>query len=115
MALPHEPKILFLDEPTVGLDPQTRRRFWEIIQDLNDRGMTILLTTHYMKEVEFLCARSRSGKPGRIGIMDTGKSLELGALSELRSRYGKAIALQQTDDGLDYRFFAARNAANTYW
>ncbi len=58
-ALFHQPKILFLDEPTVGLDPQTRRRLWEIIQDLNDRSITILLTTHYMEEVEFLCDRTR--------------------------------------------------------
>jgi ABC-2 type transport system ATP-binding protein len=63
-ALLHEPKVLFLDEPTVGLDPQTRRRLWEIIRDLNKQGMTMLLTTHYMDEVEFLC--------DRIGIMDAG-------------------------------------------
>lgn len=53
-ALLHQPDILFLDEPTVGLDPQTRRRLWEIIRDLNKQGMTMLLTTHYMDEVEYL-------------------------------------------------------------
>ena len=69
-ALLHQPKILFLDEPTVGLDPQTRRRLWEIILDLNKQGMTMLLTTHYMEEVEYLC--------DRIGIMDSGKLITLG-------------------------------------
>ena len=113
-ALLHEPKILFLDEPTVGLDPQTRRRLWEIIQDLNCRGMTILLTSHYMEEVEFLCARCGNGKPGRIGIMDTGKLIELGTLSEFRSCYGKAIALEASKNGLKYQFFADRSAAQSY-
>ena len=73
-ALLHNPKVLFLDEPTVGLDPQTRRRLWEIIKDLNRKGMTILLTTHYMEEVEFLC--------DRIGIIDRGQLIELGTLGE---------------------------------
>lgn len=71
-ALLHQPKILFLDEPTVGLDPQTRRRIWEIILDLNKQGMTMLLTTHYMDEVEYLC--------NRIGIMDNGKLISLSTL-----------------------------------
>lgn len=113
-ALLHEPRILFLDEPTVGLDPQTRRRLWEIIQDLNQKGMTILLTTHYMEEVEFLCTRCGNGKPGRIGIMDSGRLIELGTLDEFRNRYGKAIALEQKNDRLDYHFFANSDKANAY-
>jgi len=56
----------------VGLDPQTRRRLWEIILDLNKQGMAMLLTTHYMDEVEYLC--------NRIGIMDGGKLISLGTL-----------------------------------
>jgi len=60
----------------VGLDPQTRRRLWEIILDLNKQGMTMLLTTHYMDEVEYLC--------NRIGIMDNGL-ISLGTLQQLRS------------------------------
>lgn len=113
-ALLHQPRILFLDEPTVGLDPQTRRRLWEIIQDLNNKGMTILLTTHYMEEVEFLCQKCGNGKPGRIGIMEQGKLIELGILEELRSRYGKAIAIIQKSDKIDYRFFANTQEANHY-
>ena len=80
-ALLHQPSILFLDEPTVGLDPQTRRRLWEIIRDLNKQGMTMLLTTHYMDEVEYLC--------DRIGIMDAGQLIELGTLQQLRSKHGE--------------------------
>ncbi len=113
-ALLHEPNILFLDEPTVGLDPQTRRRLWSIIQDLNRKGMTIIITSHYMDEVEFLCERSGNGKPGRIGIMDTGKLIGLGTLEQFRTQYGKAIALQQTGDQLESQFFPDTKAANTY-
>lgn len=113
-ALLHEPEILFLDEPTVGLDPQTRRRLWEIIQDLNNKGMTILLTTHYMEEVEFLCDRCGNGKPGRIGVMEAGKLIELGTLSSFRDRYGQAIAVSQQGERIDYKFFADAIAANQY-
>jgi ABC-2 type transport system ATP-binding protein len=113
-ALLHEPRILFLDEPTVGLDPQTRRRLWEIIQDLNRQGMTILLTTHYMEEVEFLCAACGNGKPGRIGIMDAGELIDLGTLQQFRSRYGKAIVIEQKGDRFDYQFFANSQEANAY-
>ena len=113
-ALLHEPRILFLDEPTVGLDPQTRRRLWEIIQDLNNQGMTILLTTHYMEEVEFLCKKCGNGKPGRIGIMEQGELIELGTLQEFRSRYGKAIAITQKSGKIDYQFFADTQQAHNY-
>ena len=113
-ALLHEPTILFLDEPTVGLDPQTRRRLWEIIQDLNSKGMTILLTTHYMEEVEFLCGRCGNGKPGRIGIMEAGKLIQLGTLEDFRLQYGKAIAVTQKGERIDYQFFADFQQANSY-
>jgi ABC-2 type transport system ATP-binding protein len=105
-ALLHEPKILFLDEPTVGLDPQTRRRLWEIIKDLNRNGMTILLTTHYMEEVEFLC--------DRIGIMDGGKIMKLGKLAEFRAEYGAGLVVKQNSDRLDYQFFPTLKEANSY-
>ncbi|NCJ06401.1 ATP-binding cassette domain-containing protein [Synechococcales cyanobacterium C] len=114
-ALLHEPEALFLDEPTVGLDPQSRRRIWEIIQDLNQRGMTLLLTTHYMEEVEALC--------DRIGIMDMGKLIALGTLAELKQRHGEALVVKQLDSHeagregslrWDYRFFSSLEEAQAF-
>jgi len=105
-ALLHQPKILFLDEPTVGLDPQTRRRLWEIILDLNKQGMTMLLTTHYMDEVEYLC--------NRIGIVDGGKLISLGTLQQLRSAHGEGLVMKQVGDRWEYLFFPNLEQANTY-
>jgi ABC-2 type transport system ATP-binding protein len=105
-ALLHQPQVLFLDEPTVGLDPQTRRRLWEIIKGLNQQGMTILLTTHYMEEVEYLC--------NRIGIMDSGKLIELGTLAELRASHGEGLVMKQVGDRWDYKFFPTLADANAY-
>ncbi|MGB3136592.1 MAG: ABC transporter ATP-binding protein [Nodosilinea sp.] len=105
-ALLHNPKILFLDEPTVGLDPQTRRRLWEIIRGLNQQGMTMLLTTHYMEEVEYLC--------DRIGILDKGKLIELGTLEQFRQRHGEGILMTQRGDRWDYQFFPTLEAANAH-
>jgi ABC-2 type transport system ATP-binding protein len=105
-ALLHQPEVLFLDEPTVGLDPQTRRRLWEIIRDLNNQGMTILITTHYMDEVEYLC--------DRIGIMDSGKLIELGTLQEFRQKHGEGLVMKQMQDRWDYKFFPTLEAANHY-
>ncbi|KAB8316335.1 ABC transporter ATP-binding protein [Tolypothrix campylonemoides VB511288] len=113
-ALLHQPQILFLDEPTVGLDPQTRRRLWEIIRDLNKQGMTMLLTTHYMDEVEYLCDAFGAGKPGRIGIMDSGRLISLGTLQELRSAHGEGLVMKQTGDRWEYLFFPTLEDANLY-
>ena len=105
-ALLHKPRILFLDEPTVGLDPQTRRRIWEVIKGLSQKGMTILLTTHYMEEVEYLC--------DRIGIMNAGALIELGTLAELRQRHGQGLVMKQVGDRWDYTFFDTVEAAERY-
>lgn len=113
-ALLHQPQILFLDEPTVGLDPQTRRRIWEIIRDLNKQGMTMLLTTHYMDEVEYLCNAYGAGKPGRIGIMDSGRLISLGTLQELRSAHGEGLVMKQIGDRWEYLFFPTLEDANLY-
>ena len=81
-ALIHSPKILFLDEPTVALDPQVRRKIWELIQNLKAQGITIILTTHYIEEAEFLCDRVAIMNAGKLVALDTtanlcaGKSLE---------------------------------------
>ena len=74
-ALVHEPKVLFLDEPTTGLDPQAKRNIWDLVRNLNDKGMTIVLTTHNMEEAEHLC--------NRLAIMDHGKIIAEGAPQEL--------------------------------
>ena len=81
-ALIHSPKILFLDEPTVALDPQVRRKIWDLIQKLKAQGITIILTTHYIEEAEFLCDRVAILNLGKLVALDTtenlcaGKSLE---------------------------------------
>ncbi len=74
-ALIHRPKILLLDEPTVALDPQVRRKIWELIIDLKSRGITIVLTTHYIEEAEFLCDRVAILNHGKLVALDTTKNL----------------------------------------
>jgi ABC-2 type transport system ATP-binding protein len=105
-ALLHEPQILFLDEPTVGLDPQARRRLWEIIRSLNQQGMTLLLTSHYMEEVETLC--------NRVGILDKGQMIEVGTVAELRHKHGEGLVMKQQGDRWDYTFFPTLQDANQY-
>ena len=80
IALVGDPELLFLDEPTTGLDPQSRRQLWDVIRDLRDRGRTVLLTTHYMDEAERLC--------DRVAIIDQGKIIALGSPAELIARLG---------------------------
>lgn len=74
-ALVHSPKVFFLDEPTTGLDPQARRNLWELIQETRDKGVTIILTTHYMEEAEQLCDRVAIMDNGKIIALDTPKRL----------------------------------------
>ncbi len=77
-ALVAEPELLFLDEPTTGLDPQSRRQLWDVVQDVKRQGRTVLLTTHYMDEAERLC--------DRVAIVDRGKVIALGTPRELIQR-----------------------------
>ncbi len=76
-ALMHDPEVLFLDEPSAGLDPQTRLLLWELVREYNRGGKTILLTTHNMEEADALCRR--------IAIIDHGRILALGAPAELKA------------------------------
>jgi ABC-2 type transport system ATP-binding protein len=70
-TLINQPRIIFLDEPTTGLDPQARRSLWELIKDIRQRGTTVIITTHYMDEAEYLCDRIAIMDAGRIKSLDT--------------------------------------------
>jgi ABC-2 type transport system ATP-binding protein len=74
-ALVHQPKVFFMDEPTTGLDPQARRNLWDLVRRVSGRGITIILTTHYMEEAELLC--------DRVAIMDSGKIIALDSPKKL--------------------------------
>ena len=74
-ALVHGPKVFFLDEPTTGLDPQARRHLWELIEKVRDKGISVVLTTHYMDEAEILCDRIAVMDNGKIIAIDTPKNL----------------------------------------
>ncbi len=74
-TLINEPKIIFLDEPTTGLDPQARRHLWELIKDIRNTGTTVIITTHYMDEAELLC--------DRVAIIDAGKIISLATPEQL--------------------------------
>ncbi|NYZ77191.1 ATP-binding cassette domain-containing protein [Candidatus Micrarchaeota archaeon] len=75
-GLMHTPDILFLDEPTLGLDPQTRRHIWSYIEKLRERGITIMLTTHYLEEADYLCDRVAIIDHGKIKVLDTPRNLK---------------------------------------
>ena len=75
MAILHNPKIVFLDEPTGGVDPITRRQFWDMIYDAAHRGITVFVTTHYMDEAEY-CDRVSIMVDGRIAALDTPDNLK---------------------------------------
>jgi len=81
-ALVHNPKVFFLDEPTTGLDPQARRNLWELIEEVRDRGISVILTTHYMDEAEVLCDRIAIMDRGKIIKLDTPKNLIKGLLAQ---------------------------------
>jgi ABC-2 type transport system ATP-binding protein len=92
-ALVGDPELLFLDEPTTGLDPQSRRQLWEVIGGFRKRGRTVLLTTHYMDEAERLC--------DRVAIVDQGKIIAEGTPRELIGSLGGEHIIEITLDGAD--------------
>ena len=107
-ALMHDPKILFLDEPTTGLDTQSRHMLWDIVRILNKRGTTIFLTTHYMDEAEALC--------DRISIINKGKIIDTGSPSELCQSIGKFTVEYDVEDGTrEYSFFPDRDSAKEFF
>jgi ABC-2 type transport system ATP-binding protein len=90
-ALIHEPRVIFLDEPTVGLDPQARRSLWDILRDLHAQGRTIVMTTHYMEEADRLCER--------VAIVDEGRLLAIDTPAALRARAPGGTLVELTLDG----------------
>jgi ABC-2 type transport system ATP-binding protein len=105
-ALIHRPKLLFLDEPTVGLDAQTRRRVWDLIRSMNSVGTTVFLTTHYIEEAEALC--------DRVGIVHHGRLIAIGSPLSLRQKLGM-IAVEIKDNGhTKYCYFPDRESASNF-
>jgi ABC-2 type transport system ATP-binding protein len=90
-ALIHEPRVLFLDEPTVGLDPQARLALWEILREMHASGRTIIMTTHYMEEAERLCQR--------VAIVDRGRLLAIGTPERLKADAPGGTLIELTLDG----------------
>jgi ABC-2 type transport system ATP-binding protein len=102
-ALLHDPAILFLDEPTVGLDPPTRRKVWDLIRSIHRRGVTVFLTTHYIEEAEFLCHR--------VGIIDRGRLIDEDEPGRMLQSLGEhAVDLPGTGETRT-RFFPSRELA----
>lgn len=104
-AILHEPKILFLDEPTVGLDPQVRRKIWEIIRQMHSNGMSLILTTHYIEEAEQLCQK--------VAIINKGKLLVVESPKSLCERYGKYV-VEDYAFGYKINFFKDYKTAINY-
>ena len=98
-ALVHDPELLLLDEPTVGVDPQSRNKIFENIEALHAEGRTIIYTTHYMEEAVRLCQR--------IAIVDAGQLLALGTVDELLKRHGGPPTLVVTANGVERRLQVA--------
>ena len=96
-ALLHQPKILLMDEPTVGVDPQSRNKIFDIVETLNKKGLTIVYTTHYMEEVERLC--------NTIAIMDKGNIIAKGTLEELQNQSKTKEALTLVFDNINKEQF----------
>jgi ABC-2 type transport system ATP-binding protein len=106
-ALVHKPEIIFLDEPTTGLDPQARRDMWDLVKELNQEGITIVLTTHYMEEAEYLC--------NRVAIMDSGKILQLDSPQGLIESLSRGYKLSFfVDKPLDQNFFDSFRGLKVY-
>ena len=97
-TMANSPEIVFLDEPTTGLDPSARRSLWKLVKNINSQGITVILTTHYMEEAEFLCHR--------VGIMDQGKILEIDEPAKLIDNLSQTSQISfLTDQAVDEAVF----------
>jgi ABC-2 type transport system ATP-binding protein len=105
-ALMHSPRILFLDEPTVGLDPTIRRRIWSLVKKIQQNGATIFLTTHYIEEAEFLA--------GRVAFLDEGRIVALDTPQSLMGRMGKWALDSIVDGHMETTYFKDRETANMH-
>ncbi|MDI6705585.1 MAG: ABC transporter ATP-binding protein, partial [Bacillota bacterium] len=102
-ALMHEPSVLFMDEPTVGLDPSGRRSIWDILKNLNRQGLTVLLTTHYIEEAEVLC--------NTVALMDHGKIIAQGNPEKLKQHVGAYVLETFKEGKTRYGFFPSEEEA----
>lgn len=102
-ALIHKPSILFMDEPTVALDPQVRHRIWDLIREMAAKGVTVLLTTHYIEEAESLCQR--------VAIINKGKLVDIDTPMSFCQRMGRIAVEWSGEGGRQYRFFDQRKEA----
>ncbi len=105
-ALLHEPRILFLDEPSVGLDANIRRRIWALIKKIQQEGVTIFLTTHYIEEAEFLA--------DRVAFLDQGRIVALDTPANLMADLGNWAVDQFSDDNLQAHYFHSREEAQRF-
>jgi len=105
-ALMHSPKILFLDEPTVGLDPTIRRRIWSLVKKIQQNGATIFLTTHYIEEAEFLA--------GRVAFLDEGSIVAIDTPQNLMARMGTWALDRIVDGQMETTYFKDREKANMH-
>ncbi|KAF5074119.1 Vitamin B12 import ATP-binding protein BtuD [anaerobic digester metagenome] len=105
-ALLPKPELVLLDEPTVGLDPFSRRQMWDLISSLNQQGMTFILTTHYMEEAQMLCQR--------ITLIDQGKLLEIAPPLEMINQLGNIAVEVVTPGGRQQAYFKNRELALAY-
>jgi ABC-2 type transport system ATP-binding protein len=105
-ALMHSPKILFMDEPTVGLDPTIRRRIWSLIKSIQQSGSTIFLTTHYIEEAEFLAER--------VAFLDAGSIIAVDTPQNLMARLGSWALDEIVNGNMETTFFRSREDANLH-
>jgi ABC-2 type transport system ATP-binding protein len=107
LAIIPRPEIIFLDEPTTGLDPQARRNFWRLIEKIKAEKTTVLLTTHYMEEAEILC--------DQIVIMDKGKILEMDTPENLLARHFNGALVRVPHNGQEQLEFERGAVKGDFW